>query len=466
MLINSADYTLAAHYVGYDQNYGYKFVISDKGNETDFYLPYYDSSTGNIAYIEDGVFADSFVICSKYNSTRVAYTIVSSEGKVLAKDNNINWSTGGTTIYSRLEVGVTGSGNIVIAENAYLHILDQSGILHSVQMQDSSGESINKGSSYQIVPNSLGFSLIWSDSGKSYIQSYDNTGATTSALLQLPDTRNLTTYVIDSYVVNDDTLVVFEQSKLRTPDYKITVSHIDLASNEVVKSLALDNSRLVDVEISPSSEDLFFSISDTTQTSLRTIWSLKSDSFTVEGYSSVPEDSAYPEPITEVDVFSVSADGSLAISPNYFVTDLVIYRADGSQITSGQVQITDSNQESTEQAIETFFSVTTSNAVGDLIIQATPPSISDVIGQLRHIVGLETLSGLNKAAADNDRDGDIDISDVIRSLRLIVGLESPSTAHLIDSSGNSTFDLIGPTTSLYAVAEGDTDLSWTAPDLV
>ena len=92
--------------------------------------------------------------------------------------------------------------------------------------------------------------------------------------------------------------------------------------------------------------------------------------------------------------------------------------------------------------------------------------ISDVIAQLRHIVGLSTLSDISFAAADNDASGDISISDVISSLRVIVGLEKSGEARLVDGLGNESFTVETLSPELYAVAPGDSDLSWELPPIL
>jgi hypothetical protein len=92
-------------------------------------------------------------------------------------------------------------------------------------------------------------------------------------------------------------------------------------------------------------------------------------------------------------------------------------------------------------------------------------NISDVIAQLRHIVGLDTLTGQSALNADNDRDGNVNISDVTSSLRTIVGLEDGSTPTLVDSSGNDRFTEDSLPAELYVHVAGDVDLSWTS-DLV
>jgi hypothetical protein len=88
-------------------------------------------------------------------------------------------------------------------------------------------------------------------------------------------------------------------------------------------------------------------------------------------------------------------------------------------------------------------------------------AISDVVLQLRDIVGLQTLTAAAKEAADVNNDGEVAISDVVSSLRHIVGLEEISTFDLIDSSGSGVTQ-VGPSMSdanLTLVQNGDVDLS-------
>lgn len=92
--------------------------------------------------------------------------------------------------------------------------------------------------------------------------------------------------------------------------------------------------------------------------------------------------------------------------------------------------------------------------------------ISDVIAQLRHIVGIDTLQGINHAAGDFDSDGAVGISDVISNLRLIVGLEDTRTAKVVDQFGHQDFTLDNIATELYVIAPGDVDLSWYPADII
>ena len=120
--------------------------------------------------------------------------------------------------------------------------------------------------------------------------------------------------------------------------------------------------------------------------------------------------------------------------------------------SSGSLNLFDTN--SSEYSLE--LDVNTTGAV----------EISDIIAQLRHIVGLDSLTGLSAANADLDMNGNIDISDVISSLRVLVGLETSPAARLVDSNGNHRFTNDSLPSELYATVMGDVDLSWTGSDLI
>lgn len=86
-------------------------------------------------------------------------------------------------------------------------------------------------------------------------------------------------------------------------------------------------------------------------------------------------------------------------------------------------------------------------------------AISDVISSLKHIVGLETLTGAGLIAADVDNDGDVAIADVISQLKHIVGLETLNTFDAVDTSGNQITEITAQTSDIQLVLNGDVDLS-------
>ena len=89
-------------------------------------------------------------------------------------------------------------------------------------------------------------------------------------------------------------------------------------------------------------------------------------------------------------------------------------------------------------------------------------SISDVVLQLRDIVGLSSLEGKQKIAADIDRNDQVTISDVVSNLRHIVGLDEIEQCALVDSSDALVTGLTTSTVvDLTLVQYGDVDLSAT-----
>ncbi len=93
-------------------------------------------------------------------------------------------------------------------------------------------------------------------------------------------------------------------------------------------------------------------------------------------------------------------------------------------------------------------------------------AISDVVLQLRDIVGLSTLSGTQKVAADINGDGTVAISDVVSTLRHIVGLDTIEQCALVDSSDQVVTSLTSATVAdLTLIQLGDADLSSTFVDI-
>ena len=90
-------------------------------------------------------------------------------------------------------------------------------------------------------------------------------------------------------------------------------------------------------------------------------------------------------------------------------------------------------------------------------------TITDAVSLLKHIVGLESLSGQNLVAADANIDGAVDISDAVEILKHIVGLESIYEHGVIDGDGETVLVAqyygIGEDVSLFHF--GDVDLTAT-----
>ena len=92
--------------------------------------------------------------------------------------------------------------------------------------------------------------------------------------------------------------------------------------------------------------------------------------------------------------------------------------------------------------------------------QSDPITLSDVLAQLKHIIGLNELSGVAKQAGDTNNDGTVDLSDVLDNLKHIIGLRPIETFDLVSDAGlkiNSlNADSIG---NLTLVINGDADQS-------
>ena len=89
-------------------------------------------------------------------------------------------------------------------------------------------------------------------------------------------------------------------------------------------------------------------------------------------------------------------------------------------------------------------------------------NINDVVLQLRDIVGLSTLSGTQKIAADINSNGVIEIDDVILTLRHIVKLDAIEQCVLVDSVDQIVTTLTSSTVAdLTLLQLGDVDLSAT-----
>ncbi|MDA7471330.1 hypothetical protein N8928_00210 [Planktomarina temperata] len=92
--------------------------------------------------------------------------------------------------------------------------------------------------------------------------------------------------------------------------------------------------------------------------------------------------------------------------------------------------------------------------------ESDPINLSDVLAQLKHIIGLRELSGSAKQAGDTNNDGSVDLSDVLDNLNHIIGLRPIETFDLVSDAGlkiNSlNADSIG---NLTLVINGDADQS-------
>ena len=153
-----------------------------------------------------------------------------------------------------------------------------------------------------------------------------------------------------------------------------------------------------------------------------------------------------------ISVFDAAASNAIA-APNgvqlQFVSQGV--SALGATTASGSISV-----ESTVQ-------FTHAEIANQSAVYTSDIAISDVIAQLKDIVGLTPLSGTSAAAADVDNNGSIEIADVIANLKHIVGLETITSFDVVNSNSALVTELSSSMvdTNIYLVQNGDVDLSGT-----
>ena len=89
-------------------------------------------------------------------------------------------------------------------------------------------------------------------------------------------------------------------------------------------------------------------------------------------------------------------------------------------------------------------------------------NISDAVSVLKHIVGLQALTGMNALAADANMDNSVNISDAVSILKHIVGLDQIRSCSLVDESLSEVTTLGPEIIGGYTIIQrGDVDLSAT-----
>ena len=95
-----------------------------------------------------------------------------------------------------------------------------------------------------------------------------------------------------------------------------------------------------------------------------------------------------------------------------------------------------------------------------------PIDLSDVLSQLKHIVGLKALTNKAFHAGDTNNDGDVNLSDVLENLKHIVGLKEIASFDLVTENGFAINSLSGESVgNLALVINGDADQSHADWDL-
>ena len=96
-----------------------------------------------------------------------------------------------------------------------------------------------------------------------------------------------------------------------------------------------------------------------------------------------------------------------------------------------------------------------------------PIDLSDVLSQLKHIVGLKDLTGKAFHAGDTNNDGNVNLSDVLENLKHIVGLKEIASFDLVTENGFAINSLnAGSVGNLTLVINGDADQSHADWDFV
>lgn len=133
------------------------------------------------------------------------------------------------------------------------------------------------------------------------------------------------------------------------------------------------------------------------------------------------------------------------------------------QFVSQGVSALDATTASGSISVESTVQFTHAEIANQSAVYTSDIAISDVIAQLKDIVGLTPLSGTSAAAADVDNNGSIEIADVIANLKHIVGLETITSFDVVNSSSALVTELSSSMidSNLYIVQNGDVDLSGT-----
>ena len=96
-----------------------------------------------------------------------------------------------------------------------------------------------------------------------------------------------------------------------------------------------------------------------------------------------------------------------------------------------------------------------------------PINLSDVLAQLKHIIGLRELKANALQAGDTNNDGEVNLSDVLDNLKHIIGLRQIDTFDLVTDNGFSINSLnLDSAGNLALVINGDADQSHADWDFV
>jgi len=95
-----------------------------------------------------------------------------------------------------------------------------------------------------------------------------------------------------------------------------------------------------------------------------------------------------------------------------------------------------------------------------------PINLSDVLAQLKHIIGLKELKANALQAGDSNNDGTVNLSDVLGNLKHIIGLKEIDSFDLVTDNGFAINSLNADSNgNLTLVINGDADQSHADWDL-
>ena len=93
-------------------------------------------------------------------------------------------------------------------------------------------------------------------------------------------------------------------------------------------------------------------------------------------------------------------------------------------------------------------------------VSSDPINLSDVLAQLKHIIGLRELKANALQAGDTNNDGEVNLSDVLENLKHIIGLREIDTFDLVTDNGFAVNALDADSNgNLTLVINGDADQS-------
>ena len=171
--------------------------------------------------------------------------------------------------------------------------------------------------------------------------------------------------------------------------------------------------------------------------------------------------------------------GEVKLSPNIQSSLLSVNNVTDASITlSGETDTIVNISNNGELSIfnQTSFSAVTVNGLNKFKNQISimgeteasdPINLSDVLAQLKHIIGLRELKANALQAGDTNNDGEVNLSDVLDNLKHIIGLRQIDTFDLVTDNGFSINSLnLDSAGNLALVINGDADQSHADWDFV